>query len=242
MKRNLRIKPPFFEIGPKNYLYGDQILDLAIYADQAAEKYDIRVIFTTPYANIERVAEQTRNLLVFAPYMDCAPVGRGLANVLPESLRAAGASGVMLNHAERPMGLAELCKTMERARRLGMLSIVCADSIQETKAVAMLGPDLMVTEPTELIAMGKPAEISYVKAAVDAVLEIDPHIGILVGGGISTGQDAYNVIAEGADATGASSAIATAKDPNAVVEEMLRAVRAAWDERENRRIYRYGPI
>ena len=50
MKRNLRIKPPFFEIGPKNYLYGDQILDLAIYADQAAEKYDIRVIFTTPYA------------------------------------------------------------------------------------------------------------------------------------------------------------------------------------------------
>ena len=131
---------------------------------------------------------------------------------------------------------------MGRARRLGMLSIVCADSIQETKAVAMLGPDLMVTEPTELIAMGKPAEISYVKAAVDAVLEIDPHIGILVGGGISTGQDAYNVIAAGADATGASSAIATAKDPNAVVEEMLRAVRAAWDERENRRIYRYGPI
>ena len=32
--RNVVLKPPFFEIGPKNYLFGDQILDLArIYPD-----------------------------------------------------------------------------------------------------------------------------------------------------------------------------------------------------------------
>ena len=32
------IKAPFFEIGPKSYLYGDQILDLALAADAASEK------------------------------------------------------------------------------------------------------------------------------------------------------------------------------------------------------------
>jgi len=103
MKRCLKLEPPFFEIGPKNYMFGDQILDLARIADEAAAKYDVRVIFTTPYANIERVAASVKNLKVFAPHMDDIPVGRGLACVLPESIKAAGAVGVMLNHCERPL-------------------------------------------------------------------------------------------------------------------------------------------
>ena len=44
MKRQIKLEPPFFEIGPKNYLYGDQILDLARIADEAAAKFDVRVI------------------------------------------------------------------------------------------------------------------------------------------------------------------------------------------------------
>lgn len=231
MKRNLCIQPPFFEIGPKNYLYGDQILDLASYAEEASCKYDVRVIFTTPYANIEKVARMAKKLYVFAPYMDSEPVGRGLANVLPESLFAAGASGVMLNHAERPLSLAQLYKTIQRARQLNMLSIVCADSIPETRAAASLSPDLMVTEPAELIATAHAADSSYVKTSVETILSVNPDIGILVGGGIGSGEDAYRVISAGADATGSSSAIATAADPKAMICEMLEAVRAAWDDR-----------
>ena len=56
MIRKLKLEPPFFEIGPKNYLFGDQVLDLARIADEAAKKYDVRVIYTTPYTNIEKVA------------------------------------------------------------------------------------------------------------------------------------------------------------------------------------------
>ena len=231
MKRNLRIRPPFFEIGPKNYLYGDQIIDLARLADEASQKYDVRVIFTTPYANIARVSECTKQLIVFAPHMDNIEVGRGLAAVLPESLRAAGAQGVMLNHVEKPMRIAELYGTIRRARELGMMSIVCADSIPETKAVALLEPDMMVTEPAELIATACAADVSYVRTSVDTIMNIDPNIGILVGGGINSGQDVYNVIAAGADATGSSSAIATARNPRAMIEEMLSAARGAWNER-----------
>ena len=93
MKRNLIISEPFFEIGPKNYLYGNQIIDLAMIADEAAVRYGIQVIFTTPYADIRDVARRTKNLLVFAPHMDAIDVGRGLADVLPESVKAAGAVG-----------------------------------------------------------------------------------------------------------------------------------------------------
>ena len=229
--RNLKLKPPFFEIGPKNYMFGDQIMDLAHAADEAAEKYDVRVIFTTPYANIERVAASVRYLYVFAPHMDDIPVGRGLACVLPESVKAAGAVGVMLNHCERPLTTSVLSRTLKRAREVGLMSIVCADSMDETRAVAQMHPDMMVTEPAELIGTGIAADLSYVKTSVDAIMSIDPNIGILVGGGISSGQDVYNTIMAGADATGSSSGIVKASDPGAMVNEMLQAVRQAWDDR-----------
>ena len=232
--RNIVLKPPFFEIGPKNYLFGDQILDLARIADEAAAKYDVRVIYTTPYADIRRVAENVKNIKVFAPHMDDIPVGRGLACVLGESLKAAGAVGVMLNHAERPLPASTLARTLNRARELGLMSIVCADSMTETRAVAQMHPDLMITEPTELIGTGQAADLSYVKTSVDAIQSIDPNIGILVGGGISNGTDVYNTIMAGADATGSSSGIVKAADPGAMVHEMLAAVRQAWDERHKK--------
>ena len=231
MKRYIKLEPPFFDIGPKNYLFGDQILDLARIADEAAAKYDVRVIYTTPYADIRRVAENVKNLYVFAPHMDDIPVGRGLACVLGESLKAAGAVGVMLNHAERPLPSSTLVRTLNRARELDLMTIVCADSMDETRAVAQMHPDLMITEPTELIGTGQAADLSYVKTSVDAIKAIDPNIGILVGGGISNGTDVYNTIMAGADATGSSSGIVKAADPGAMVHEMLAALRQAWDER-----------
>ena len=231
MRRYLKLEPPFFEIGPKNYMFGDQILDLARIADEAAAKYDVRVIFTTPYANIERVASSVKNLYVFAPHMDDIPVGRGLACVLPESIKAAGAVGVMLNHCERPLPASTLVRTLNRARELDLMTIVCADSMDETRAVAQMHPDLMITEPTELIGTGQAADLSYVATSVEAIRAIDPNIGILVGGGISSGTDVYNTIMAGADATGSSSGIVKAADPGAMVHEMLAALRQAWDDR-----------
>ena len=36
-----KIRTPYFEIGTKNYVWGDKLLEYAIAADRAAEKYDI---------------------------------------------------------------------------------------------------------------------------------------------------------------------------------------------------------
>ena len=42
------IRTPYFEVGTKNYVYGDQLLEYAMAADKAAEKYDIDVLFICP--------------------------------------------------------------------------------------------------------------------------------------------------------------------------------------------------
>lgn len=231
---NCTIKAPFFEIGPKSYLYGEDVIELARAADTASEKYDIDIIFTTPVVEIARVKAATRRIHVFAPHMDPIYPGRGLADTLPESLVAAGAEGVMLNHCEKPLTISVLKKTIERADEVGLATIVCADSIAEAGMIAKLRPNIIVAEPSELVGTGVSCGSDYVAAAANSVHDVDPDILVLTAAGISNGEDVYNTIIAGADATGSSSGIARAEDRAAMVDEMIAAVRKAWDERHSK--------
>ena len=231
MSKTCKIKAPFFEIGPKSYLYGQDVIDLAIAADKASEKYGVDIIFTTPIVEIARVKAATKHIHVFAPHMDPIVPGRGLADVLPESLVAAGAEGVMLNHVEKPLTLATLKATIKRAEEVGLTTIVCADSIVEAGMIAKLNPDIIVAEPSELIGTGLTSGPEYVAAAAKSVKDVNPDILVLTAAGIANGQEVYNTIIAGADATGSSSGVAKAADRAAMVDEMIGAVRRAWDER-----------
>lgn len=225
------VRPPFFEIGPKSYLYGDEILALAQYADKASHKYGVDIIFTCPIVDIRRVRESTSYIHVYAPHMDPTPIGRGLADILPESLVAAGADGVMLNHIEKPLDFKVLEATIKRADEVGLSTIVCADSMEDATKIASLHPDIVVAEPSALIGSGVSVGSEYVAKATYCIKMIDESILVLTAAGISSGKDVYNIIIAGADATGSSSAVVKAPDQEAMVDEMISAVRRAWDAR-----------
>jgi triosephosphate isomerase len=230
MLKNFPLKPPFFEIGPKNYLYGDDVLKLALKADEAAKKYDVDIIFTAPYTEIRRVAEATDRIFVFLPHTDPLEPGRGLADVLPEALKAAGAAGVMLNHCEKPMSPSTLRHTINRADGVGLATIVCADSIAEAKAVAELRPNIVVPEPTELIGTGKTSDMDYVMKSIEAVKSVDP-IYSCCRGRHQLRQARIRRYFAGSDASGSSSGVVCAPDMLAMVDEMIHAAREAWDAR-----------
>ncbi len=230
MKTTVRI--PFFEIGIKNYVYGDKVLEYAKAADAAAEKYDIDVLFITPYTEIRRVAENTKKLIILAPYMDTLRPGRGMADILPEGLKAAGAKGVVVNHCEKPMSLPALKATIDRARELNFLVFACADTIEETKAIAQLHPDIINPEPSELIGGtdGCVSDMSYALESIKVIKSIYPDIMVEQAAGITNGQQVYNFIMAGAEATGAASGIMKAEDPIAMIDEMVAATRKAADD------------
>ena len=165
------IKTPFFEIGTKNYIWGDKVLELALAADKAARDYDIDVLFTCPVTEIRRVAERTERLVILAPYMDVLRPGRGMADILPEALKDAGARGVIVNHCEKPMSIPQIKQTIERAAELDFLVFACADTIAEAKAVAQLHPDILNPEPSEFIGggSGQVSSLDYVRETVRQV-------------------------------------------------------------------------
>lgn len=206
------------------------MLQLAKGVDAIAHKYDLDVILTPQYADIRLLAENTRYVHVYAQHMDALRPGRGLGSVLPESVREAGAVGVMLNHAEKKLTLEQIRDTIARADEVGLATIVCADSVREIEAVARLSPNLIVAEPTELIGTGVASDMRYVKDTIEAVRRINPDIMVLQGAGISGPEDVANMIRAGAQATGSTSGIMKAADPLAAAEEMLWTLRKTWDE------------
>lgn len=229
MKPTIRV--PYFEVGTKNYVYGDTLLEYAIAADKAAEKYDIDVLFICPAVEIRRVCENTKNLIVLAPYMDTLRPGRGMADVLPEGLKAAGAQGVVINHCEKPMSLPQMKATIERARELDMLVFACADTLAEAKAIAQLHPDIINPEPSDIIGGGNGVSpMAYVKDSIKVIKDIYPDIMVEQAAGITNGQQVYDFIMAGSEAAGAASGIMNAADPLAMIDEMIAATRRAADD------------
>ena len=224
------IRTPFFEIGIKNYLYGDEVEVLAKAADRAAVQYDVDVLMIVPYADIRRVTQSVEKLIVFAPYMDSLYPGRGMADILPESIRSAGAKGVVLNHCEKRMTLSELTAVMHRAEELDLLTFSCADKIQMGRSLAYLHPDIINPEPTELIGSGNISDESFIRETMKAIHEVDPCILVEQAAGISKPQQVYDLICAGAQGVGVASGICTAQNPCGAMEEMVKAVRAAVDE------------
>jgi triosephosphate isomerase len=226
----VRIRTPFFETSVKNYIFGDEVLAFAKAADAASVKYDVDVLFISPYTEIRRVREHCPHLIILAPYMDTLRPGRGMADVLPEALKAAGAQGVVINHCERPMTLSAIKQTIDRANELDMFSFVCADTIDEAKAIAQLHPDIINPEPSELIGSGTASDMSYVMDAINAVKAIDPGIMVEQAAGITTAQQIYDFIMAGSEAAGSASGILNSGNPLALLDEMVSYVKKARED------------
>ena len=231
MYSEFKIKPPFFEIGPKAYLYGKKVLALAKAADRISEKYDVPIIFTPQCVDIFAMAQETEHLLIFAQHMDSLEVGAGIGSVLPEAIKEAGAAGTLLNHAEKRLSLSEINKAIKRADAVGLATLVCADTPEEAAAIAHLGPNMILAEPPELIGTAESVgKGDFIAKSIEMIKGINPKIRVLNSAGIRTGEDVANIVRAGAEATGSTSGILKAKNPIQKMEEMIKALKETWDE------------
>lgn len=229
MKQNIRA--PFLIVNPKAYIYGEETLELAKICDELAKQYDIDILFTAQHIDIQKVAESTEHIIVTAQHMDGIVAGRGMGHILPEGIKAAGAKAVILNHAEHQLTISQLAKALKRAEELELLTIVCSDTPEETKAIATFSPDIMICEPTSLIGTGNTSDDEYIKATNEAVKSVNQNILVIQAAGVSTGEDVYRVIMEGADGSGGTSGILNAPSRKGKIIEMLDAIQKVKNEK-----------
>lgn len=220
----MRIRKPFFIVNPKSYLYGDDAMKLAKISDKLAEKYDIDCLFTGQLVDLPEIAKKTNHLIITAQHMDSLHPGRGMGHVLPEALVHQGIKAVVLNHAEYPLTIAELDATIKRAKEVGLLTIVCSDTVEQCKAIAELNPDVMICEPDSLIGTGNSSNEDYIKSTTEAIRNVNPNILIMQAAGVSTDADVTKIMKLGADGTGGTSGIIKAPSWEEKISEMMAAL------------------
>lgn len=175
---------------------------LAHVCEEAAEEAGIVIGLAPPQVELARVAGLgLRRVAVFAQHTDPLVPGSGTGWTTAEAVRAAGAVGSLLNHAEHKVPHDQVRTTLERLRGLGLESLVCADGMTETEALAPLRPTYLAVEPPELIGGDvsvTTADPAIVRDAAAAVRDLSAETLPLCGAGVKTGRDVAAALELGA--------------------------------------------
>lgn len=203
---------------------GKNAVLLAGKIESAARQSGRSAVVVAQPADILRVSSSV-SLPVFAQHIDPVDFGSNTGSILPESVKESGASGTVLNHAERKLSNDVLEKSIARAKNLGLMVLACAETAERAKLIASfrVKPDFIAIEPPELIggeisvSTAKPSLISDSVNAVNSVSKIP----VLTGAGIKNSADVSKAVALGTVGVFVASGIVKAKDPKAACLELF---------------------
>ena len=171
------------------------------------------------------IPSTSRFVTTFSQHIDAIEPGKHTGRILPESVKQAGAKGTLINHYERRIPLGEIKANIERARKMGLRTIVCISKNSLVRQIAPLGPDYIAFEAPELIGTGisvATVEPDVIRRFVRLVKKANPRVGVLCGAGVSTREDVSKALELGTDGVLLASAVPKARDPCRKVRELLR--------------------
>jgi triosephosphate isomerase len=206
---------------------GAAAVRLATLADHVSAETGVCIAIAPQFTDLATVAKAV-HIPVFAQHIDPILPGSHTGHILPEAVKAAGAVGTLINHSERRLPLQALQGSVERAKAVGLLSLVCADTPERTSEVASFQPDLVAIEPPELIGTGIPvskAKPEIVTRAVTLVRTRDATIPVLCGAGISRGEDVAAALRLGAQGVLLASGVVEATDPRKAMADLAEALK-----------------
>jgi len=220
---------PIFVVNFKSYVWGREALKLARKMEEIAQESSVYLCAIPQIVDISLIAKETK-VPVFSPHLDSLTPGRGTGRVLPEAVKEAGAVGVLLNHSEYNLPLDVISKTMKRAREVGLISMVASNSPQEAEAIAILEPEVIISEPSSRIgtlrSVGRDKE--FVMQSIKRVKNVNPKIIVICGAGVSSRKDVEALVELGVEGTGASRAIFEAEAPARILAEMVEGLESKW--------------
>ncbi|HUT26421.1 MAG TPA: triose-phosphate isomerase [Methanomassiliicoccales archaeon] len=202
---------------------GPGAMRLAKECEAAARESGIGFVVCPPMVELSTVACAV-TVPVFSQHVDAKGPGSITGYISPQSVRAAGAKGTLINHSEHRMVMDDIAAAVKTCRDLGLISIVCTDSTETSIAVAAYSPDYIAIEPPELIGGDisvTTADPQIVSRTVDMVRKVDPTIKVLCGAGVKNGADVKAALDLGASGVLLASGVVKAKDVKAVLRDLV---------------------
>jgi triosephosphate isomerase len=199
---------------------GKNAVRLAKLCETAAGKYNADIRIAVQATDISLVAKSV-GIPVYAQHVDPASPGQSTGWITAHAIKAAGARGSLVNHAEHRLDNTTIAASVDALRREQLDAIVCAESVQRLQEIdaAAAGAMMLCVEPPELIggdisvSVARPEIVTHAVGATKRPL--------LIGAGIKTGEDLAIALRLGAKGVLLASGIVLAKDQAAALKNLL---------------------
>jgi triosephosphate isomerase (TIM) len=218
---------PIFVINFKAYqeTIGKNALHLARICEKVAIQTGADIRIAVAATDLANVTDHV-TIPVYSEHVDEYPLGKHTGAILPEMVKAAGATGTLINHSEFKIPMKKLEDSIKRAEDLSLVTIVCADTLEEETKILGLSrrPDFIAIEPPELIGGDisvSTAKPELITRSVDEANKLTPHLRVLVGAGVKNHLDVKKAMELGAAGVLVASGIDLAKDPEVALRELI---------------------
>ncbi|MCC6036323.1 MAG: triose-phosphate isomerase [Pyrobaculum sp.] len=225
------MKLPILIINFKAYseAAGRRAVEIAKAAENVAKELGVNIAVAPNHLELALVA-QSVEIPVYAQGADMETPGAYTSHVAVDNIKAAGASGVILNHSEAPLRLNDLARLVTRAKAVGLDVVTCAPDPKTSLAAAALGPHAVAVEPPELIGTGRAVSKYKPETVVETVRLVSAHfpdVAVITGAGIESGEDVEAALRLGTKGVLLASAAVKAKDHYQKIMELAKPLTTA---------------
>jgi len=196
---------------------GDNAISLLSCVKKVSEEFGVKIIPVAQPTDIYRIKKEL-GIEVWAQCMDPIEPGKHMGWLSPYSLKEAGATGVIINHSEHKISEENIIKTLEKAKEYGLQTVVIAFDIETVIKYDSFNPDYIAYEREDLVGTGI-STFSQEEGTIKKLVSIVKH-PLIIGAGVSTGEDTKHAVEFGAKGVILASAFVLAKDPEAKLREL----------------------
>jgi triosephosphate isomerase (TIM) len=211
----------------KNYeeVSADRAIKLAKSARQISEKLKIEIVVAPPQPVLALIAKNIR-IPVICQHVDNEKMGPSTGFIVPEIAKSYGAVGSLINHSEHRMEMSSITSLVERMRKLGMASIVCAQEPHEVVEISTLQPDFIAIEPPELIGSGRAVSKENPAIITKSIQGAGSRSRVICGAGITDKDDVAKAIELGSQGILVASGIVKATSWEKKITELASGMKS----------------
>lgn len=219
------LRTPAVVINFKAYteVEGLKAVELAKICESVAESSGVSIAVCPPVAELGAVARSV-SIPVLSQNVDPFKAGSATGWMTPSMVASCGCVGTLINHSEHRFDDEKIGECIRMCDSFGLTTMVCAESVEKARSVARFASKFIAVEPPELIGGDisvTTANPKIVQDTVEAVKAVDRSVSVLCGAGVKTGEDVYTALQLGADGVLLASGVVKAKDPKAVLEDLI---------------------
>ena len=208
------MKRPFI-INFKNYaeVSGEKSIALAKTIESVSKNHGIEIVLAPPQPCLALVTQNVP-LPVICQHLDVGEFGQTTGFFIAEMAKSYGAQGSLINHSEHKLPAETVANLVQILRRLDMISIVCAQTVEEVAMLAEFSPDFIAIEPPELIGSGKAVSKENPAIITNSISAAEDHshtTKVICGAGITDKSDVAAAIDLGAEGILVSSGVIKAQ-------------------------------